>query len=151
MAMTTTFEEVLEKNGTLVYTNVGDSMMPLLREGRDLMVIRRKPKGKRLSWLDIPLYRRDSGQYVLHRIVFKRRSDYVCCGDNRSSLETGVLDRHVIGVLESVIRDGKTVSVHTRAFYLYSIRMWCRCVGKWALRLPLRAIRKMGRIVLGKR
>ena len=37
--MYTTFEEELEQNGKLVYTNVGVSMLPLLREGRDVMLI----------------------------------------------------------------------------------------------------------------
>jgi hypothetical protein len=35
----TTFEEEIEKNGRLVYTNVGDSMRPLIRQGRDLLII----------------------------------------------------------------------------------------------------------------
>ena len=35
MTNTSTFEEELERNGILIYTNRGDSMMPLLRENRD--------------------------------------------------------------------------------------------------------------------
>ena len=76
-----TFEEEIEKNGRLVYTNVGDSMRPLIRQGRDLLIIE-KPQG-RLRKYDVPLYKRDSGQYVLHRILKVRDSDYVICGDNR--------------------------------------------------------------------
>ena len=34
-----TYEEVLDKHGKLVYRNVGTSMMPLLRQNRDLMII----------------------------------------------------------------------------------------------------------------
>ena len=41
MTNTSTFEEELERNGILIYTNRGDSMMPLLRENRDLIHIRR--------------------------------------------------------------------------------------------------------------
>ena len=37
-----TFEEEIRQNGYLVYTNVGASMMPLLRQNRDLMVIEQK-------------------------------------------------------------------------------------------------------------
>ena len=36
---TSSFEEVLGRDGRLVYYNVGDSMMPLIRPGRDLLVI----------------------------------------------------------------------------------------------------------------
>ena len=33
-----TYEEQLNKYGTIIYTNVGRSMMPLLREHRDITV-----------------------------------------------------------------------------------------------------------------
>ena len=42
MNETTTFEEILDRFGKLVYPNKGVSMKPLLRQGRDLMVIERK-------------------------------------------------------------------------------------------------------------
>lgn len=41
-----TFEAEIEKHGRLVYTNKGTSMLPLLREGKDLFVIVRKPEGR---------------------------------------------------------------------------------------------------------
>ena len=86
-----TFEEQIEKNGRLIYTNVGDSMWPLIRQGKDLLVI--EPVHGRLRKYDVPLYKRDSGQYVLHRILEVRRDDYVICGDNRSRKEYGITDR----------------------------------------------------------
>ena len=60
-----TFENEINRSGKLVYTNVGDSMKPLIRQGKDLLIIE-KADG-RLKKYDVPLYRRDSGQYVLHR------------------------------------------------------------------------------------
>ena len=36
-----TFEEELTRKRKLIYTNVGDSMMPLLRQGKDLLIIER--------------------------------------------------------------------------------------------------------------
>ena len=36
-----TFEEELARKRKLIYTNVGDSMMPLLRQGKDLLIIER--------------------------------------------------------------------------------------------------------------
>ena len=57
----------LAAHGSLVYTNVGVSMRPLIRQGRDLLVIRTCTG--RLRKYDIPLYQRPSGQYVLHRIA----------------------------------------------------------------------------------
>ena len=52
-----TFEEEIEKSGKIIYTNVGDSMMPLIRQNRDLLIIE-KVSG-RLKKYDVPLYKRD--------------------------------------------------------------------------------------------
>ena len=117
-----TFEEQLVKNGKLIYTNKGDSMMPLIRQDKDLLVI--KPVHGRLKKYDVPLYKRDSGQYVLHRILTVRKNDYVICGDNRWIKEYGIRDRHIIGVLSAVIRDGKEVSVNDMKYKLY-VHLWC--------------------------
>ena len=118
----TTFEETIEKNGKLLYTNVGDSMMPLIRQDRDILIIE-KPDG-RLHKYDVPLYRRDSGQYVLHRILKVRENDYVLCGDNRYSREYGISDRHIIGVLTAVVRNGKEISITDWRYRLY-VHLWC--------------------------
>ena len=56
--------------------------MPLIKEGRDLFMIE-KPDG-RLKKFDVPLYKRDTGQYVMHRIIF----DKICDGDKATLLAT---------------------------------------------------------------
>lgn len=101
----------------MIYTNVGDSMMPIIRQNRDLLIIE-KVNG-RLKKYDVPLYKRDSGQYVLHRILKVRKNDYVICGDNRWNKEYGITDRHIIGVLTGIVRDGKTISVKDKKYRLY--------------------------------
>lgn len=117
-----TFEEVLAKNGKLIYTNVGDSMMPLIRQDKDLLII--EPVHGRLKKYDVPLYRRDSGQYVLHRILKVRKEDYVICGDNRWKKEYGITDRHIIGILTGIVRNGKTIHVTDKKYLLY-VHVWC--------------------------
>lgn len=119
-----TFEQILREQGRLVYTNVGDSMMPLLRQGRDLMVIQQRPQG-RCKRLDAVLYKRPNGKYVMHRILKVRKDDYVICGDNRCVREFGVPDEWIIGVLTGVIRDGKKqISVQHWNYRLY-VHLWC--------------------------
>ena len=117
-----TFEEEIEKSGKIIYTNVGDSMMPFIRQGRDVLVISRA-EGK-LKRYDVPLYKRDSGQYVLHRILKVRENDYVICGDNRCSREYGITDRHIIGVLTGIIRDGREIPVTDLKYRIY-VHLWC--------------------------
>jgi len=124
------FEEILESEGRLIYSNVGDSMLPMIRQGRDLLVIERT--SGRLKQYDVPLYRRDTGQYVLHRVLKVRETDYVLCGDNRWGRETGITDRHVLGVLTAIIREGKTLSVTDRRYRIY-VHLWCDL-------FPLRAV-----------
>lgn len=141
-----TFEEEIAHNGFLLYRNVGDSMLPLIRQGKDLLLIARKPQG-RLNKYDVPLYRRDSGQYVLHRILKVRKNDYILCGDNRWRRETGITDRHIIGVLTAVIRDGQKLPVTDQRYRLY-VHLWCdlfylRAAVLWCRDLPGRIKRKL--------
>ena len=103
-----TFEEIIAEQGKLIYTHVGDSMAPLLMP-RDLLVI--KPLSRPPQINDIPLYKRDSGQYVLHRVVGIKDGDYITRGDNRSEAEFGVKKLQIIGVLSDIIRGGETVPV----------------------------------------
>ena len=156
MKVKTTFEEELARKGSIIYTNVGDSMLPLLRQGKDLLIIKRPKEWDnvcdyedtviKLKRLDIPLYKRDSGKYVLHRVIKVRENDYVICGDNRYRKEYGITDRHVIGVLTGIVRDGREISVHDRRYLLYAY-LWCnlfwiRAVLLWMKQLPKRVKKK---------
>lgn len=120
--MKTTFEQELNQKGKLIYTNVGDSMLPLIRQDKDLMIIER-PSG-RLKKYDVPLYKRDNGQYVLHRILKVRETDYIICGDNRWQKEYGITDRQIIGVLTGIVRNKKMISVENKMYLLY-VHLWC--------------------------
>ena len=130
MPESSTFQQYLQQHGRLIYSNVGNSMWPLLRQGRDLVVI--EPAAGRLRRYDVPLYQRDSGKYVLHRVLRVRQRDYVLCGDNRWQRESGIGDRHIVGVLTAVIRDGKEFPVTAFRYRLY-VHLWCDL-------FPLRAL-----------
>lgn len=39
-----TYEEYLEQNHELTYTNVGVSMLPMMKQGRDLFTVKKKQK-----------------------------------------------------------------------------------------------------------
>ena len=112
------FEEELDKKGILVYTNKGNSMYPLIRQGKDVLII--KKVNSRLKKMDVPLYKRKSGQYVLHRIIKVNENDYVIRGDNTYYNETGIRDDQILGVLSGVIRESKEISVDSFGYKLYS-------------------------------
>lgn len=116
-------EAELNKNGTLVYTNVGDSMFPLIRSNGDIIVIK-KHNGPFKKY-DIPLYKRESGQYVLHRILkVKKDGSYVLCGDNRFFKEHGITDQNMLGILHSVVRKGKEIKTTDMKYKIYT-HIWC--------------------------
>lgn len=114
--------EKLRNGGTVTFTPKGKSMLPMLRDGEDVVVLS-KPKG-RLHLFDIPLYKRSNGQYVLHRIVnFDADGSYVLCGDNQFELEHGIKDSDVIGVVTAFYRKGKAYSVNSMKYRFY-LNFW---------------------------
>lgn len=115
------FEEELEQHGSLVFPNKGRSMMPLLRENRDLMVIEKKGP-ERCRKYDAVLYKRGD-RYILHRILQVRDQDYYIVGDNCRRGEY-VRDEQILGVLTRVVRDGKTITRDDPAYQLY-VHLWC--------------------------
>ncbi len=117
-----TYEQELKQNGKIIRTNVGVSMMPLLRQNRDVMIIERVEG--RLKRYDVPLYIRADGQYVLHRIIKVHKDCYDIIGDNCISIERGIKDSQIIGVLTGVIRDGKTITTDNFTYKLY-YHLWC--------------------------
>lgn len=118
----TSYEEYLNKYGELTYRNVGVSMLPMLKQGRDLFTVSKKNSG-RCKKYDVVLYRRPPNRYVLHRIVEVREDGYVILGDHCMNKEYGVTDEDIVGVLVSFQHRGKEYPVTDRRYRIYS-RLW---------------------------
>lgn len=118
-----TYEAYLEQYGELTYRTVGTSMLPLLKQDRDLFIVRKKG-AERCQRYDVVLYRRPPNHYVLHRIIEVREADYVILGDNCVNREFGITDDDIIGVLTGFVRKGKTYSVEDIRYRMYS-QLWC--------------------------
>lgn len=147
-----TFEEELERTGHLVYTNKGVSMMPLLRQGRDVLVIRAQKSGFQKN--DAVLFKRENGQYVLHRIT-KCNPDgtnYIV-GDNCISGER-IREDQLLGVLTQVRRNNRTVASDDLDYRLFvkllPIRRLFLRVKFWAYRAARKVIPKPVRTALKK-
>ena len=116
----TSIEDYLNENGSLTYSNVGTSMMPLLRQGRDLFIVRPKSPGERFGVGDVILYKRPPEQYVLHRVVEVLPDGYIILGDNCVRREVGIPDSEILGVMTGFVRDGKEHSVTEHGYRLYT-------------------------------
>lgn len=136
------FEKELAENGKLVYTNVGVSMMPLIREKRDVILMERLDDAPKR--FDVVLFRRDGiegrGHYVLHRVLRVRRDGrFLIAGDHDASGEIVEKD-HILGRMTSLLRDGKPYRFSGFRYWCY-LHLWC---APYRLRFFfLRAVRKI--------
>ena len=136
----TDFEEYLNRYGSLTYKNKGFSMMPLLRQDRDLFTIEKKGS-ERCRKYDVVLYKDRTGAYILHRIIKVRPDGYVIRGDNNYFKEFKT-DKEILGVMTSFVRDGKTHKVTDFSYKTYSV---LRCAS-----YPLRSVYVKLRHAAGK-
>lgn len=115
--------EVLDQNGTFSLTITGSSMWPTILGGRDRVTLVKAPE--KLHKYDLPLYRRKSGQFVLHRIIsVNEDGTYNCCGDHQTQIERGLEHSQMIGVVTNLVRKGKSFSADNR-FYVFWVKFWC--------------------------
>ena len=138
----TNFEQELETHGSIIYTNRGVSMLPLLRQTRDVLVIEKRGDGRCRKY-DAVLFKRDNGQYILHRILKLLDGGYYIVGDNCVEGEF-VREEQVLGVLRSVRRGGKTIQV-TDPGYRFYVRV-LRPIHRALIR-PRRFLRRCGSFV----
>ena len=125
--------ERLAEGGNVRITPRGISMLPMLRQETDSVIL--SPVTGRLKKYDLPLYRRDDGKYILHRIV-KAEEEYTCAGDNQFVFENGVRQDQVIALVTAFYRGDKLHSVEEPTYKFY-----CRL---WHYSRPLRHFMRRG-------
>lgn len=114
--------EKLNAGGKVTFTPRGTSMLPMLRDGEDVVVLE-KPK-RRLNLYDVAFYKRDNGQYVLHRVYnFEANGCYVMCGDNQFALEHGIRNDQIIAVMTAFFRKGKSYTLQSFTYRFY-VNFW---------------------------
>ena len=140
------FEEYLNTHDTLTYSNVGTSMLPLLRQGKDIFVVTKKGEEKCKAG-EVVLYRRPPDSYVLHRVIKVRADGYVILGDNCISKEYGINDSDIIGIMVGYNRGGNYHSVDYFWYKLYSFYCvhfsWLRIFFKKTNMFIRRILRKL--------
>ena len=129
------FEEVLEKDGELFFTNVGYSMYPLIRQREDILHI---VKSNTYKKGDIILYKSEIDHYVLHRILRIKKGKIICAGDYNYFKDKPITKEQVLGKLVDIKKkDGQTIDLSkdkkARKFFytnFFHIKAFFQMVGK---------------------
>ena len=118
----------------------GNSMFPFLTHGRDTVYLSRLTRPARRG--DILLYRRDSGAYVLHRVLKVEEGSLTMLGDGQLAPEPGIRPEQVLAVTERVIRRGKDLSASDPGWRAYTA-LWLALhpVRRWILAAVHRLIK----------
>ena len=133
--------EIIDSGGEVIITVTGYSMYPLLRHRIDRVLLG-KADNENLHKGDIPLYVRNDGKYILHRIVNVRNGSYICRGDNQSVKEYGVRPFQVKAIVKGIWRKNRYVQLDSLSYRFYK--------QLWSLLFPIRWLALKTRAVVGK-
>lgn len=112
--------EMLERDGRYISVPRGISMRPMIRGGRDAVVIEKlKDMPKRY---DLVMYVRGEEQGVIHRVIHAGSDRYIICGDNCWKLEY-VKPEQIKGIVTEYCRKGKWHDVSYLPYRLY-VHLW---------------------------
>ena len=125
--------ENIAAGNTIKFSPRGISMLPMLRQGIDSVVL--SPIPGKLKKYDLPLYQRENGKYVLHRII-RVGDTYTCIGDNQFVEESGIRQDQLLALVTGFYRGENYHSVNEPAYRLY-----CRF---WHMSRPLRHFWRRG-------
>ncbi len=114
-------EEQIKAGKTVRFAPKGTSMLPMLRQGVDTVVLKKAPE--KLKKYDLPLYLRENGQFVLHRVVGVRKDSYVMCGDNQCVREYGIKDENILAIASGFYREDVFVSCDNSKYAKYCIKL----------------------------
>lgn len=114
------FRERLAAGQKIQFSPRGVSMLPMLRQGLDSVIL--SPVPEKLQKYDLPLYQRDDGKYILHRVV-RVEDTYTCIGDNQFIYEHGLRHDQMIALVTAFTRGEREISVKNPGYRLYC-RIW---------------------------
>lgn len=133
------FRERLAAGQKIKFSPRGTSMLPMLRQGIDTVTL--SPLPERLQKYDLPLYQRQDGKYILHRVVGVGAT-YTCIGDNQFVYEPGLTHEQMIAVVSGFSRGDREYRVTDWRYRLYCriwhhsrpLRHFCRRAISWLRR-----------------
>ena len=104
-------EEKLASGGEVLFSPSGSSMLPILRAGRDTVVLVSPPQ--ELKKYDIALFKRADSRYVLHRVISVGEGGYTFIGDNRFECEPNVAREDIIALCIACVRGDRRIALNS--------------------------------------
>ncbi len=95
-------QTVISSGGEFRLFHKGTSMMPLLRQGKDSVIL---VAPNNIKKNDILLYKRANGQFVMHRAIKIKKDEYIMCGDNQYEHERGIKKDNILAKVKGIYRD----------------------------------------------
>ena len=143
--------DFLNEGKKVIIEAVGNSMHPMIRHKKDSIILK-KYDGEELKVSDMAFYKRESGRYVLHRIVdITEDNTYVMLGDNQTTEKEKVTADQIIAVPTTIIRGKKTIPIASKKCRRYS-KFWAKSVFFRKLSIKLFGLKiKLFRIIFGKK
>lgn len=116
-------ERSIKELGYAVVPITGTSMLPLLKEGRDLVELESCSQ-ERLKKGDVVLYKKNDGTLVLHRIIKTENGEFfTVLGDHQFNNDERVNNNQIIAVACGFFIKGRYVNEKTRWYRLYK-KIW---------------------------
>lgn len=113
-------EREIASGRPVVMLTVGDSMEPLLYNRSTRVVIVKADRALKKN--ELPVYKRTTGQFVMHRIIKVDEAHYYTRGDNRTGLEQ-IPKEWVLGVVTEVYRGTKHFTTQN-GWYKSYVTFW---------------------------
>lgn len=110
---------------TLPLVITGNSMSPFLIHGRDTVYLSRLTRPAHRG--DMLLYRRENGNYVLHRVYKAEPESLTMIGDAQTVLEPGIRADQVIAIVTRVARKGKNLGQGS-FWWVFFEKIWIRII-----------------------
>lgn len=115
-------QDLLSAGRSAILTVTGNSMYPFLRNGIDSVELINTDFYK-LSRGNIVLIKRNSGAYVLHRIVKKKENCFYIVGDNQQDIEGPLKPDQVVAGVQAIFRQNKRIEC-SNAYLKLLVSIW---------------------------
>ena len=125
--------EVLDSGGEFRLYPKGSSMLPLIRQEKDSVLLKKRidcPNDP-LQKYEIAFYIRDNGQFVLHRVMnIEADGTYTMCGDHQLYWEKGIRKDQIIGYVAQIYKKNKILSLSSFRYRMYLKYQMCMPIRK---------------------